>query len=362
VTDFSRRRSAVFEALAAGSEADALLVTTPANVRYLCGFTGSNGWLLLTAGEAVLLTDPRYAEQAGAEVVDARVEVSGRGLVTLLGAVLPAIGPVRPAFEADHVTVALRGKLEAAGELDWTATSGLVEGVRCCKEAAEIAAVRAALQLTEGVLLEVAQKITPGQAETEIAGALEHACRRRGAARMAFDTIVAGGPRSALPHGVATSRIVGAGEPLMIDMGCVLDGYCSDITRMLWVGGTPDPAWIELHDVVDRARRAALEAVRPGVACREVDAAARSVIAAAGHANRFTHGTGHGVGLQVHEGPTVSSRSDDVLEAGMVVTIEPAVYVRGAHGIRIEDLVAVTEDGCDRLTALGTEPILRGIP
>lgn len=361
VIDFSRRRSAVLGGLPAAGEVDGLLVTASANVRYLCGFTGSNGWLLLAGPEAVFFTDPRYGAQAAAEVADARVQVTGRGLVTALGATLPALRVRRLAFESEHVTVALRDKLESAGELDWVALAGGVERVRRRKEAGELAAIRAALELSEAALAEVAAALAPGQTEAEIAATLEHACRRRGASRMAFDTIVASGPRTALPHGVASARVVEAGEPVMIDMGCVLQGYCSDITRMLWVGDAPDEAWMRLHAVVDGARRAALEVVRDGAACREVDAAARAVIAAAGHGACFTHGTGHGVGMVVHEAPAVSSRSDDVLEAGMVITIEPAVYLRDRHGIRIEDMAAVTADGCERLTALGTDPILRGI-
>jgi Xaa-Pro aminopeptidase len=354
------RRGRVVEVVAAAG-VDGILVTLPANVRYLTGFTGSNGWLLLADAGAFFLTDPRYAEQAAAEVADAVIETSSIGLPTSLGEVAASKVLRRLAFEPAHVTVALKEKLDAAVEVEWMALEDVVETQRAQKDSGEIEAVRAALALTEAALEEVAATIEPGQTETEVAAELERACRRRGAESMAFETIVASGPRSALPHGVASTRVIEAGEPVMIDMGCRLGGYCSDITRMVWVGASPQPRWRKIHDIVDRARAAGLSALRAGVPAEEVDAAARQVVAAAGYGDAFSHGTGHGVGLEIHEAPTLSGRSNESLKSGMVVTIEPAVYLEGELGIRIEDLVYVTDTGCECLTTLSTDPILRRI-
>ncbi len=355
------RRGRVVAAIGAAG-VDGLLVTSIANVRYLTGFTGSNGWLLLAANGAAFLTDPRYAQQASQEVAGIVVEVSADGLPSMVGAVAGRFGLRRLAFEPQHVTVALKQKLDAVAETEWVALDDeVVEEQRLTKDLEEIEAVRAALALTEAALEEVAATIAPRQTEREVAAALESACRRRGAEGMAFETIVASGPRSALPHGVASRRVIKADEPVMIDMGCRLSGYCSDITRMVWVGEVAPPRWLQIHDIVDRARRAALAALRAGVRADEVDAAARQVIAAAGYGEAFGHGTGHGVGLEIHEAPRLSERNGEPLQSGMVVTIEPAVYLEGELGIRIEDLVRVTDTGVERLTTLSTDPILRKI-
>ena len=360
VSDYSRRRSAVWASLEGA--VDGLLVTTSANVRYLTGFTGSNGWLLLSGERAAFLTDPRYEEQAADQLDGIAVVVSSRGLHDALAQAVQGRDLGRLGLEPDHVTVALKEKLEAAVEAEWVSVAAPVETQRRSKDSEEIEAIRAALAVSEAALKEVVNAMAPERAEIEVAADLERACRRRGAEGMAFDTIVASGRRSALPHGVASARRIQAGEPVMIDMGCKLDGYCSDLTRVVWCGGAPDPRWLEVHDLVDRARAAALATVGPGVAAVDVDAAARAVIDDAGYVDAFTHGTGHGVGLEIHEAPKVSSRSADQLEAGMVFTVEPGVYLKGEFGIRIEDLVWVTDDGCERLTTLSPRPaiMLRG--
>ncbi len=360
MTDYSSRRSAVLSLLA--DEADALLVTARTNVRYLSGFTGTNGWLLFSAGEAVFLTDPRYEQQAHAEVSNARIGIERRGLEGGLADALQASAARRVAFESHDVSVAAQAKLVAATGADWVGRERVVERVRRSKDDGEIDAIRRALMLTQDALAEVAGGLSAGRTEIEVAAELEYACRRRGAEGMAFETIVASGPRSALPHGVASARVIRADEPVMIDMGCRLDGYCSDITRMVWCGAHPAPAWLRMHELVDRARATALAALAAELKASEVDAAARDVIESAGHGDSFRHGTGHGVGLEIHEGPTVSSRSGDWLERGMVVTVEPAVYFDGEFGIRIEDMAVVSGAGPVRLTTLGTEPILPKAP
>ncbi len=355
----SRRRSAVWASFE--GSADGFLVTAPANVRYLTGFTGTNGWLLLGSEQAVFLTDPRYEEQAAEQLGGIPAVISSIGLHDALALAVVGRDLERIDFEPDHVTVALKEKLATSVDVEWVAATATVETQRRRKDADEVAAIRAALAVTESALEEVVAMLAPGQTEIEVAADLERACRRRGAEAMAFETIVAAGPRSALPHGVASARRIDVGEPVMIDMGCKLDGYCSDLTRMFWCGEVADPRWLEVHDLVDRARAAALAIVRPGVATVEVDAVARAVIVEGGYADAFTHGTGHGVGLEIHEAPKVSSRSGGHLEVGMVLTIEPGVYVEGEFGIRIEDLVCVTDDGCERLTTLSAGPaMLRG--
>ena len=358
---FGVRRGLLFEAVTAAG-ADAILVTAPANVRYLSGFTGTNGWLLVGQARPLFFTDPRYGEQARREITDAEVVVTASGLVEALSGRLSELGQAQVAFEAEHVTVALRDKLEEGSGVDWTGLGGVIEEARQKKDAGEIEAIRRALEIAEVALGEVAPGIAAGQSEKQVAADLERACRSGGAEGMAFETIVASGPRTALPHGVASDREIGAGEPVMIDMGCRIDGYCSDITRMVWCGDEPDPDWARLVEVVLSAQVAAMEAVRSGVAASEVDAAARGVIDEAGYGTGFVHGTGHGVGLEVHEAPALSKRGESCLEAGMVVTIEPAIYLEGRVGVRIEEMVCVTDAGCTRLTALDPEPILARAP
>lgn len=344
---------------AAGNRAaDALLITHAANVRYLSGFTGSNGWLLASGARLELITDPRYAEQARVEAEGIDVRVVNGGLHTGLGDAGESGDFRRIAFEARHVTVARLEELsDATPGVEWLPTERLVENSRIYKDDDEIAAIRVAQRITEAALLEVSAAIEPGMTELEVAAALEYACRRRGADGMAFDTIVASGPRSALPHGVASDRALRSGESVMIDLGCRRAGYCSDLTRMLWLGDAVSAEWMQVYDGVRAAQRAALDAIVPDVPARTVDAAARSMLESVGLADTFVHGTGHGVGLEIHEEPRVSRLGDDVLREGMVVTVEPATYLPGLFGVRIEDLVRVTESGYESITGIGHEPL-----
>lgn len=348
----------------AEAQLDALLVTKLVNVRYLTGFTGTSGWLWVTPDTATLLTDGRYGEQA-AEETDAGVGVeTGSRPRACLEEVLGGDRP-RAGLEAARVTLGLFRSLQELGA-GWVETREVVEGFRCRKDAEEIETIRRSLAVAEAALLEVGRRLEPGVTEREIAAELEYACRRRGADGMAFDTIVATGPRTALPHGVATERELRDAEPVMIDMGCVVDGYCSDITRMVWVGAGacrggaagPYAGYARVHRLVDEARGAAVETVAPGVSAREVDAAARRVMERGGLGDAFVHGSGHGLGLEIHETPALSPRSDDRIEEGMVMTVEPAAYLPGRFGVRIEDVVVVDSGGARRLTTLETDPIL----
>ena len=293
---YVRRRDRVLSAVV-DSGLDGALLTRPVNVRYLTGFTGTNGWLLVTAEEVFFLTDPRYQQQASAQVSDLSIVTTPRGLPKGLAEAVANSEVERVAFEPNHVTVILREQLEAVAEVEWVPFPMLVEKQRRCKDAEEIEAIRAALLVSEAAFQEVANGLAPGQTEIEVASDLELYCRRHGAESMAFETIVASGSRSALPHGVASTRCIEAGGPIMIDIGCKINGYCSDLTRMIWCGGIPSRRWLEAHDVVNAARATALETVGPGIAAIEVDAAAREVIEDAGFGPAFVHSTGHGVGL-----------------------------------------------------------------
>lgn len=332
-----------------------MLLSHPPNVRYLTGFTGSTGFLLLQGGEALLVVDGRYGEQAAGEV-DGAIEVrtGDDGLLEALGAAVGAGGAsVRLGFEAGRVTVAERARLEEkVGGVDWRVTEGLVEGLRARKDAAELARIERAAGAVERAWEELTDILVEGISERESAAELDYRLRREGTGPPAFDCIVAFGERSSLPHAAPADRTLKEGDLVLVDAGATVDGYCSDLTRMATAG--PPAGWQrEVHAAVDAAREAAVARVTDGRPAREVDAAARERLEEAGWAEAFSHSTGHGVGLEIHEGPSVSSRSDEILREGNVVTIEPGVYLRGRGGVRLEDLVAVESDDARLLTCVG---------
>ena len=343
-------------ALARAVGASGFLVTTPASVRYLTGFTGSSGWALGVQDRLWLLTDERYRTQAHEEAVTSEVHVGNVGLVQSLRDTLP-IDVDELVVEAESLTLAAAEELRAAIPSTHLAPrKGLVQALRLRKDRHEVAAIEAALELTEQALLETFSADVVGRTERELAARLDYACRRAGAERMAFDTIVAAGSNGALPHARPSARRIAPNTPIVVDCGAVLDGYCSDITRTI-VCGTLDERWSAIHAAVDRARAAAIEAIRPGVAARQLDAIARSVLEQAELAEYFVHSLGHGVGLEIHEAPRVSSRSNERLEQGMVITVEPGVYIPGEAGVRLEDLVLVEQAGGRRLNRTGTAPM-----
>lgn len=337
-----------------------LLVSGRANVRYLSGFSGSSGWILLVRDERpVLLTDGRYREQAEAEAAGFRIEICSDGLASGLAAL--ADRDLRLGFESEHLSHAAAAELtERAATPQWLPVRKLVEELRARKSAVEVDAIRAALRLCEEVLTEVAAWVTPGLSEADLAAEIDYRCRQRGARRMAFETIVAAGAHGALPHARPASAPIPAATPVVVDMGCELHGYCSDITRCLVLGGHPGPAWMRVHEAVSRAREAGIGAIAAGVAAAAVDASAREVLREAGLGEAFVHGLGHGVGLEIHEAPRLAERSDETLAAGMVVTVEPGVYLPGEGGIRLEDLVVVTEGGAERLNELDDSLLFAG--
>lgn len=340
-----------------------LLVTHRPNVRYLTGFTGSAGMLLVpTDADAVLVTDGRYAEQATGQVreagVPAEIEVAATQVDQhrLLAGAAHGLG--RLGLEAHAVTWAVQRALsERLAPVEIVPTEGLVEALRRVKDAGEVARIRAACAVADEALAEVLPVLAERPTEAELALALEVAMRRRGASGPSFETIVASGPNSSRPHARPSDRVVGPAELVVIDFGCVVDGYCSDCTRTVSVGDPGDDAR-RFHRVVLEAQRAGREAVRAGAECAAIDRAARSVIEAAGLGEAFPHSTGHGLGLEVHEAPRLASTSRDTVAAGSVVTVEPGVYLPGTGGVRIEDTVAVTDEGAEPLTASPKDLVL----
>ena len=338
---------------------DVMLVTNGINVRYVTGFTGSNGIALAGAETRVFFTDFRYVEQAAAEVessFDRRR--SPQQLIEGVEDALPA-GELRLGFEAAHMSVSEHAHLRELlpERIELIATTGLVEDLRAVKQPDELAAIRAATELADESFAVLLAGGLIGHSERDLAMTLEYEMRRRGAERPSFDPIVAGGPRGALPHARPRDTELRRGELVVIDWGAELDGYCSDCTRTVAAGPVDGAAGAVYRLVLD-AQVAAVEDVRAGAAAREVDAVARSAIQAAGHGDQFGHGLGHGVGLEVHEGPRLAQRSEAVLAAGNVVTVEPGVYVPGKFGVRIEDLVVVRDDGCEILTSITKELVV----
>ncbi len=335
---------------------DGILVTHGPNIRYLTGFSGSAGLLLVTPSRITLITDFRYAEQAPAEAGDAaEIVVELSNLWERLRRVLEPGPRLRIGIERERLTVRDADRLARLEVSDAVPTSEVVEGLRAVKDEVEVAAIRAAATLAQDALAELLPSIRPGQTELEIAARLELALRVRGSEWHPFETIVASGPRSALPHARASGRVVGAGEWLLIDFGARLSGYCSDLTRTVLVGGRADQRQREIYGVVATAQKAALAGLMPGLSGREADALARDIIDAAGYGPAFGHSLGHGLGLEVHEGPRLSRMAQEPLPAGAVVTVEPGIYLQGWGGVRLEDDIHLTATGAQCITDCRTE-------
>ncbi len=348
--DYHSRRSKLFELLASRN-LDSCVILGLENLRYLSGFTGTAGALVFVGDRAAFLTDSRYVTQSQEQVAaDAVVEYKqpAAGIVTQL----KAWGAEHIGFEGTLTylqTQELRDKGETSW--DWRVLGEELSSLRVIKSSEEVTLMNEAAKLNADAFEEILPLIRPGQKERDLALQLEFALKRRGAEEKAFDFIVASGERGALPHGVASDRELGNGELVTIDFGCRVGGYHSDET-VTFALGQPEPVMTEIYEVTLAAHDRALEAVRPGVALAELDRLARSVIEEAGYGEYFGHGLGHGVGLEVHEQPTVSPRSKATAEVGMVFTIEPGIYLPGQGGVRIEDMALVTEDGYRVLTLL----------
>jgi Xaa-Pro aminopeptidase len=349
---------------------DALLVTTPANIRWLSGFSGSAGLLLVTRDHATLTTDGRYrtqsSEQLEAAGVGSDIEVRIGGVQAQREALVAASSEAKSVgLEADNVTwSAERAWRELFTAAQLAPTRGVVEGLRMVKDAGEVARMERAAAIADEALATVLPRLAAVGArsrsdgeltESRFAAALDHAMRERGAEESAFETIVASGENSAKPHARPGGRSIRPGDPVVVDFGAVFDGYRSDMTRTFCVGGAPSGDLATVFNVVEEAQRVGVLSVKPGVAAGSVDEACRDVIAAAGWADRFEHGTGHGVGLDIHEGPSVGPGATAILVSGTVLTVEPGVYLPETGGVRIEDTLVVTDNGSRSLTRFPKE-------
>jgi len=341
---------------------DTVLVTHPPNLRYLCGFTGSSGALLLTETKRVFITDGRYTEQARVEVRSAQLVIARQGPLAAAAAWLSAHqkkgrrAPSKIGIEGEHMTVASRSLLAGIlpSSIRLRSAPPLVEKARMLKDEEEIGCIRSAVLLGASLFDRALEVIRPGVREAEVAAEMEYAARKAGAQEMSFTTIIASGERSALPHGRASHAAIPAQAFVVCDFGVILSGYCSDMTRTVYVG-RPSAEARGVYQAVKQAQQVAVDAVRPGISVGEVDRAARKSLQKSGLAKYFTHSTGHGVGLEIHEAPRVAAGQTEILRPGMVITIEPGVYVPGKWGVRIEDLVVVTEHGCEVLTPTSKE-------
>lgn len=339
---------------------DALIVSQAENRRYLSGFTGSAGTLLISAERALLATDFRYFEQAKRQAADFELVELGTEPVATLAAKVTELDAKHLGFEGHVVTVETYEQWKAAfPNVEWVRTSGIVEGLRQVKDAHELAAIEAAVRIADEGMAHIEAWLRPGVTEKEIAWELEVYMRTHGAAGLAFNTIVASGPNAALPHAVPTDRAVQVGDCVTIDMGALYDGYCSDLTRSFCLGRA-DERYRAAWDTVLQAQLAAEAAIRGGCAGDAIDGVARRIIYEAGYEGKFGHGLGHGVGLAIHENPRFSQTCKDAILAGAVMTVEPGVYDPAWGGVRIEDMVLVTEQGCRVLTQAPKRMVVGG--
>jgi Xaa-Pro aminopeptidase len=338
----------------------AILVTEPANRRYLSGFTGSAGTLIISQDRALLATDFRYYEQAERQSPHFElIKLTGKFIDRL--ADLAADLEVRElGFESKHLSFDQHEKLSGAlpDGVAFVPTADLVIELREVKEEAELEVLRRAIALGDAAYAHVAQFMQPGMTEREVAWEYERFMRTHGAEKVAFDVIVAAGPNGAMPHARPGDRVIQAGQPVVMDLGAVVDGYCSDLTRTVALGQA-NGRYREVYEIVQQAQQAALEGIRPGMSGQQADGLARAVIEEAGYGEQFGHGLGHGVGLAVHERPGVGKLSDEqVLKPGMVFSVEPGIYLPGEFGVRIEDLVVLRQDGPEVLSRAAKEPLL----
>ncbi|WP_422660698.1 M24 family metallopeptidase [Paenibacillus sp. EC2-1] len=329
----------------------AMLVASPINRRYLTGFTGSAGYVLITRDQSYLLTDFRYMTQAPEQAIGFQVVEHGPKLMDTVKELLASEGITSLGFEQEHVTYAVfTSYTEQLKPVSLVPVSGLVEQLRIFKDHEELQVMQRAADLADATFSHLLNIVGTGKTEREIDLQMEMFMRSHGATSSSFDTIVASGERSALPHGVASERVIQGNEFITFDFGALLDGYCSDLTRTIAIG-TPDPKLKEIYDIVLEAQLHALDHIKPGMTGREADALCRDIITKYGYGEYFGHSTGHGLGMEVHESPRLSKASDDVLKPGMVVTVEPGIYLPGLGGVRIEDDIVITETGIHILTS-----------
>lgn len=341
--------------LLAREKLDAILISSPPNRRYLSGFTGSAGFLLISRNEAILATDFRYIEQAASQAPNFRI-VRARGELDWFPQTVARMGVRTIGFESDDLAVtAHRHLVQEARRLapKWrprlVPTRGWVESLRAIKDASELRSIRMAADLADAAMAHAQTILSPGMSEKRLAWEIEKFLREHGSESLPFPIIVASGPNAARPHAEPSDRIIEEGEPVVIDLGARWDGYCSDLTRTISLG-QPSERMVEVSALVRKAQAAALEALAVGLGGEEADRLARTVIESAGYREAFGHGLGHGVGLEVHESPRLGPKSEDTLAAGMVFTIEPGIYIEGWGGVRIEDMVLLGKKGPSLLT------------
>lgn len=331
---------------------EALVLSAPPDVRYVTGFSGE-GWVVL-ASKTVLVTDGRYTLRAEREAPGMEVEVRTGAITGPVARRLSEQGAKRAGFQADHLTVSQRDSLqEGLDGIDLVPLKNVLREARMVKDAGELKALRRAIAATDAAFTRIAEAAHPGMTEKELALEVERQVLLSGGDRLSFDSIVALGPDAADPHAEPTDRKAKKRDLLKLDFGAQVAGYHADLTRTIFLG-QPTRKQRDIYRIVLEAQQAAIEAVRPGMAAKDLDQVARDVIAQAGHGDRFAHGLGHGVGLEVHEGPGVGQSSEDTLAAGMTITVEPGIYLPGWGGVRIEDIMLVTETGCEVLTQAPT--------
>lgn len=353
----TNRRLERIRAALAEAEVDALLIGSAHNRRYASGFTGSNGWLLISAEHAGLATDFRYTEQAAAEAPQFEVfQLQGK-LPDWWADFAKPIGHCKLGFEAEQLSVAAHktlrdanAKLPASRRPSLVQTSGVIERARAVKDDAELECLRRAARLTDETFADVRERIQPDWTEQQVAWEIEQYARTHGAEALAFETIVASGTWAARPHARPRDVAVGEGRPIIIDMGVRIDGYCADMTRTFTLGEA-DARFAEIYDIVLAAHEAAAQLIEPGMHAKDAHAIAFNVIESAGYGDHFGHGLGHGVGLQIHETPYIGKSSEDALAEGSVITIEPGIYLPEWGGVRIEDMGALSADGFNPFTA-----------
>ncbi|QEL15150.1 M24 family metallopeptidase [Limnoglobus roseus] len=355
---FTHRRNSLLRDLKKDN-LDALLITQPVNVTYLTGFMGDSSYFVLTAKHAILVSDDRFSQQVREECPDLEVHIRPHNKTTpeAAGEVLTKLGAKAVGVEADHMTMALAEAFkEYAPKSTLAPVRGAVEALRALKDASEVEAIKAAIRVAERAFVMFKSTLRETETERDMVAAVENFVRRAGGDCTAFPPIVAVGERGALPHAPPTTKPLNDGSKLLVDWGAVLNGYRSDLTRTLKSPFEIAPTrrnkservgynFEKIHDIVLKAQDAAIKTVREGVPAKDVDAAARKVITDAGYGEYFTHGLGHGIGLETHEAPRVRQNSTDTLESGMVITIEPGIYIPGWGGVRIEDDVLVRRDG-----------------
>ncbi|MEH7522159.1 Xaa-Pro peptidase family protein [Bacillus sp. JJ1503] len=336
---------------------DGMLITSEYNRRYMTNFTGSAGVVLISGENAQFITDFRYIEQASAECEGYEIVKHAGSIPDEVAEQAKKLGIKKLGFEQDHLTFSAYKAYEKAVDTELVPVSGEIEKLRLIKSEAEIKILKAAADIADAAYKHILEFIRPGITELDVSNELEFFMRKAGAASSSFDIIVASGYRSALPHGRASDKVIEKGDFVTLDFGAYYNGYISDITRTLAVG-EPDAKLKEIYDIVLQAQLRGMNGIKPGMSGKEADALTRDYITEKGYGENFGHSTGHGIGLEVHEGPTLSFKSDVILEPGMVVTVEPGIYIPGLGGVRIEDDTVITKDHNESLTHSTKELII----